>query len=131
MFTMDMLQKLQQNPQMMEQLVNSPIDPNAVMKYQMGGPSPELASVHMGTQNPSVPQDPVVAGAPPVSPDAWTGLGQMGLGMMSPKQQQPVPQAGASIVGGAPKAPRPAMMGASVRPTRQQGLDEMLASFKK
>ncbi len=127
-----LLAKLQ-NPQMLEQLANSPVDPNAVMAYQMGGQMPGIpgGGPHMGTAIPPGMRPPQGNVAMPAAPagdaDPWAMLaGAQGMTQQPARPQMPR----APIVGSAIRQQAP-NYGTPVRPARQQGLGDLLAGLKK
>lgn len=142
MITQEMIDRFKNNPQMMEQLAQSPLDPNAILAYQMGGPMPEVPGVTMGqpgaaqapVQNPIDPNGPTgnpVSAVPPPKAFDWASLGGSGQEMM---QQAQGPQMG---VGQSPmmRIGDSNVMQAGNYSTRGPGkpssLEDILAGFRK
>lgn len=142
MFDMQKLTTIQQNPQLMDQLINSNIDPNAIMAYQMGGAMPEMPGVTMGQPGAAQPPSgtpPFVAGGPTGSPvstlpptnDVWSQMGGMGQSMMG-GAAAPARSGGPSPMiryGGGADAK--AQDFSSREPKRTSSLEDILAGFKK
>jgi hypothetical protein len=139
MYTIEQLRAFQNNPQMMEHLINSPIDPNAILAYQMGGAMPEMPGVTMG--QPGAAQAPVgnplAAGGPGGSPqpsppgDAWSGLAGAGsmLSAGAPKQTPSSPSPMLHY-GDAPAAKAGDFSSRGPK-TQTSSIESILAGFRK
>ena len=140
MVNLQQLTTIQQNPQLMDQLVNSAIDPNAIMAYQMGGAMPEMPGVTMG--QPGAAQAPVgnplmaggatgsPQGMPPTS-DIWSQMGGAGQSMMGGAAPPAKPSGPSPMLrfGDAAK-PKPGDF-SSRGPKRTNSLEDILAGFRK
>lgn len=142
MLTPQAFLQLSRNPQFLDQLAESPIDPNAILRLpfqaptglglnpQGGGlglqlPTPETPPGGVGLQVPGLPA-PTATARP--KPDAWSALGA--LGQIQQQQQTPAAEPEMLRYGAAqPAKPQPYATGPGGR-RRSGGLGEILAGFR-
>lgn len=130
------------DPEFLEKLADSPVDPNAVMKYSLNpGTGQEGLQMtqgpELGLQGPQPTQSPGVASlnpvtggevVPGVSPEMMFALGQAGQGLTRQPQQQPLEQPSIFRIGANPVSLPNINAGPAERAPRP-GLGELLASF--